>query len=126
MDSPTTMEYSTIIHRTVRVYCQWSLTNGGGGGTRTLAPISEPIPLAGVPLHQLEYSSKYILIRLFISLHLLQLLFPFLSTSLPEILQTSSFRLRSTLQVSGSRGRIRTYNVAVKVRCVTITLHGYI
>ena len=34
------------------------LQNGGGEGeTRTLAPVSRPMPLAGAPLHQLEYFS---------------------------------------------------------------------
>ena len=32
---------------------------GGEGGTRTLAPVSRPIPLAGVPRHQLEYFSVF-------------------------------------------------------------------
>ncbi len=30
---------------------------GGEGGTRTLAPVSRPTPLAGAPRHQLEYFS---------------------------------------------------------------------
>lgn len=32
---------------------------GGDGETRTLAPVSRPTPLAGEPLHQLGYISKY-------------------------------------------------------------------
>ena len=36
-----------------------SVLFGGEGGTRTLAPVSRPIPLAGVPLHQLEYFSIF-------------------------------------------------------------------
>ena len=31
--------------------------NGGEGGTRTLAPVTRPTPLAGAPRHQLEYFS---------------------------------------------------------------------
>ncbi len=31
--------------------------DGGEGETRTLAPVSRPTPLAGAPLHQLEYFS---------------------------------------------------------------------
>ena len=34
-----------------------ALLFGGDGGTRTLAPVSRPTPLAGAPLHQLEYIS---------------------------------------------------------------------
>ena len=30
---------------------------GGEGGTRTLAPVTRPTPLAGAPRHQLEYFS---------------------------------------------------------------------
>ena len=36
------------------------LTFGGEGGTRTLAPVTRPTPLAGLPRHQLEYFSKLI------------------------------------------------------------------
>ena len=32
---------------------------GGEGGTRTLAPVTRPTPLAGAPRHQLEYFSIY-------------------------------------------------------------------
>ena len=32
---------------------------GGEGGTRTLAPVTRPTPLAGAPRHQLEYFSVY-------------------------------------------------------------------
>ena len=41
--------------------------NGGEGGTRTLAPVTRPTPLAGAPRHQLEYfciGSVYDTIRL--------------------------------------------------------------
>lgn len=31
---------------------------GGDGETRTLAPVSQPTPLAGAPRHQLEYISE--------------------------------------------------------------------
>ncbi len=31
--------------------------HGGVGETRTLAPVTRPTPLAGVPRHQLEYYS---------------------------------------------------------------------
>ena len=31
--------------------------SGGEGGTRTLAPVTRPTPLAGAPRHQLEYFS---------------------------------------------------------------------
>ena len=31
---------------------------GGEGEIRTLAPLSRPTPLAGAPLHQLEYFSN--------------------------------------------------------------------
>ena len=32
---------------------------GGDGETRTLAPVSQPTPLAGAPRHQLEYISRW-------------------------------------------------------------------
>ena len=41
---------------------------GGEGGTRTLAPVSRPTPLAGAPRHQLEYFSMWCRSRLFIKL----------------------------------------------------------
>ena len=41
---------------------------GGEGGTRTLAPVSRPTPLAGAPRHQLEYFSTWCRSRLFIKL----------------------------------------------------------
>ncbi len=34
-------------------------SSGGDGETRTLAPVSQPTPLAGAPRHQLEYISKW-------------------------------------------------------------------
>ena len=37
-----------------------TVLRGGEGGTRTLAPVTRPTPLAGVPRHQLEYFSKLI------------------------------------------------------------------
>ena len=37
---------------------------GGEGGTRTLAPVSRPTPLAGAPRHQLEYFSMWCRSRL--------------------------------------------------------------
>ena len=38
---------------------------GGEGGTRTLAPVTRPTPLAGAPRHQLEYFSMVTNINLF-------------------------------------------------------------
>ena len=35
-----------------------SFLNGGEGGIRTLAPVTQPNPLAGDPLEPLEYFSK--------------------------------------------------------------------
>ncbi len=36
-----------------------SFLNGGEGGIRTLAPVTQPNPLAGDPLEPLEYFSKF-------------------------------------------------------------------
>ena len=40
-----------------RIRSKLTIIDGGDGGTRTLAPVSRPTPLAGAPLHQLEYIS---------------------------------------------------------------------
>ena len=44
---------------------------GGEGGTRTLAPVTRPTPLAGAPRHQLEYFSNWLrLLKVFFFIRL--------------------------------------------------------
>ena len=51
----------TQIHRNIQKRAMLSHRSfGGDGETRTLAPVSQPTPLAGAPRHQLEYISKLI------------------------------------------------------------------
>ncbi len=49
---PNHVRYQTALHL--------EKNNGGEGGIRTLAPVTQPKPLAGVPLEPLEYFSVYL------------------------------------------------------------------
>ena len=46
-----------LFHKSKKTAKWQSFLIGGEGGTRTLAPVTRPTPLAGAPRHQLEYFS---------------------------------------------------------------------
>ena len=46
----------TFVKKSPQAICSLQ-RRGGEGGTRTLAPVTRPTPLAGAPRHQLEYFS---------------------------------------------------------------------
>ena len=49
--------FEHILYETKQHPIRGAVLFGGEGGTRTLAPVTRPTPLAGAPRHQLEYFS---------------------------------------------------------------------